>query len=330
MFSAAQALYLAKTAEMNDLEFEAFKINTSRTQLSQEANQLGNRMAGLDVPVPPLASDFTRIQYSYMMGTDNVTISRVVPRNENYDVTISMNTHGDYMDYRGDYRVNLEEGRFLVGDTELVTMAVAHLPDEQLPRYINAIRNTFEDYASEDLYPNSAIMEAFMVYKEVLPSNQVAYHFIERADLDVLNQDRPEDFFEYYDYIMNGSYTTETTLRDCLLQFDAAGRITQISVPSSVDAANDAVRYTHYPVTATQVTDNVAYEDAYNKYQYKKHLYEQEQSELEQKIQVIQRQDKGLELQLTELENKRNALKAEMEGLKKVIEDATEGFKTFA
>ena len=75
----------------------------------------------------------------------------------------------------------------------------------------------------------------------------------------------------------------------------------------------------------------MAYEDAFAAYTYEKQLYDREQAELNAQISTIQRQDKRLELQLTELDTRRTAITTEMEAVKKVLNEGAErGFKTFS
>ncbi len=81
----------------------------------------------------------------------------------------------------------------------------------------------------------------------------------------------------------------------------------------------------------TESTDNDAYEDAFNEYEYKKYLYDKEQQAINAKTSIIQSEDKNLELKLTRLDNERNAVKTEIDAVKKVVDDNIEkSFKTFS
>ena len=85
-----------------------------------------------------------------------------------------------------------------------------------------------------------------------------------------------------------------------------------------------------YSLDASTASDDAAYNDAMNKYHYDKSLYEQEVQAINSKIQIIQQQDKDLELRLKQLDTEENAISTEMEAVKKVISKNVEStFKTF-
>ena len=73
--AASQARYLALVARKSNCEYEGQQINQARTVLANQSANLFNQMLGLNVPVPPNTSDFTKTQYSYKDGTNASTIS---------------------------------------------------------------------------------------------------------------------------------------------------------------------------------------------------------------------------------------------------------------
>ena len=110
-----------------------------------------------------------------------------------------------------------------------------------------------------------------------------------------------------------------------------------IEEPRRIQAADQKDQYTNRwkslngcKTTVVEVTDNAAYQDSYNQYLYKQYLYEQEMESINAKTEVIQQQDKALELQLSQLDTEQNELKTEMEALDKVLGDNVESsYKTF-
>ena len=114
----------------------------------------------------------------------------------------------------------------------------------------------------------------------------------------------------------------------CQLEFDPkTGRITKVGYP---DPANES-KIQWRDVQAETVTDDKAYEDAFNQYEYKKYLYDQRQQEINVKTSIIQSEDKNLELKLTRLDNERNAVNTEIEAVKKVVQDNIDkSYKTFS
>ena len=85
-----------------------------------------------------------------------------------------------------------------------------------------------------------------------------------------------------------------------------------------------------YAVTTNTVTDQAKYNDAMNQYEYDKYEYDQSIQNINAKIEVIQSEDKNLELRLKQLDTEQDAIQTEMDAVQKVIEKNTEStFKTF-
>ena len=109
------------------------------------------------------------------------------------------------------------------------------------------------------------------------------------------------------------------------LEQDSTGRI--ISVTLNPD---DPATKVTYAVTTNTITDQAKYDDAMNQYEYDKYEYDQSIQNINAKIEVIQSEDKNLELRLKQLDTEQKAIQTEMESVQKVIEKNTEStFKTF-
>ena len=86
-----------------------------------------------------------------------------------------------------------------------------------------------------------------------------------------------------------------------------------------------------YALNTETVTDDEAYQDAMNQYNYKVQQYEKTIADINARTSIIQQQDRTLELRLKQLDTEQNALSTEMEAVKKVIKDNVEStFKTFS
>ena len=135
-----------------------------------------------------------------------------------------------------------------------------------------------------------------------------------------------------YDYIANGAYTKNTEYDNTQLEFDpATGRITSMTIPTTYDADGKPLTYTTFDFEAKTVTDEAAYQDAYNQYEYETYLYDQKNKEINAKTEVIQQEDKNLELKLQRLDNERTQITTEIEAVEKVINDNIEAsYKTFS
>ena len=109
---------------------------------------------------------------------------------------------------------------------------------------------------------------------------------------------------------------------NALLETDGNGRFT------SVKFDNDSLTYS---LKVEQKTNEVAYEDAHNRYLYEKAQYEKTIADINAKTSIIQKEDRTLELRLKQLDTEQNALATEMDAVKKVIKDNVEKtFKTFS
>ena len=107
-----------------------------------------------------------------------------------------------------------------------------------------------------------------------------------------------------------------------LLETDSNGRF------KSVKFDNNSVVY---DLNVETVTDEAAYKDAMNEYNYKKEQYEKTIADINAKTSIIQQEDRTLELRLKQLDTEQNALATEMDAVKKVIKDNVEKtFKTFS
>ncbi len=133
------------------------------------------------------------------------------------------------------------------------------------------------------------------------------------------NIDNQQSSLSYYS-ASNITQKVEDTQK-ALLETDSSGRFT------SVKLADDSATYS---LSATTTTNEAAYNDAMNGYYFDKATYEKSVSDINAKTEIIQTQDKTLELRLEQLNTEQSALQNEMEAVKKVVDKHVElGFKTF-
>jgi hypothetical protein len=137
------------------------------------------------------------------------------------------------------------------------------------------------------------------------------------------NYEKPIDVQEKLAYY-NAAYlqTRIEETNHALLETDGNGRF------KSVKFEDDSVVYSLHTET---VTDNEAYEDAMNEYNYKVQQYEKTIADINAKTSIIHQQDRTLELRLKQLDTEHNALATEIDAVKKVIKDNVDKtFKTFS
>ena len=113
-------------------------------------------------------------------------------------------------------------------------------------------------------------------------------------------------------------------VEDCEIEKDSSGRYINITIK---DASGTKITYA---LTTTTATDQAAYDDAMNQYEYEKYEYDQAIQDINSKIEIIQSEDKNLELRLKQLDTEQDAISTEIDAVQKVIEKNVESsFKTF-
>lgn len=207
------------------------------------------------------------------------------------------------------------------GDVDGITVGgegIHELTDDEKQKYGDAIANS----GLKDAQGNAYEPDDFYIYY----NDDNAAVFVLKSDVADGNNNATT-----YSYVANGEYTKNTTYDDVQLTFDPTnGRITEIAIPT-YGPDGTVASWTSIPVSAETVTDEAAYEDAYNKYEYDTYLYDQKNKEINAKTEVIQQEDKNLELKLQRLDNERTQITTEIEAVEKVINDNIESsYKTFS
>ena len=105
-----------------------------------------------------------------------------------------------------------------------------------------------------------------------------------------------------------------------------AGRFSTIKIDSN-DNYPSHLSGKEFSITTKSVPDELAYQDAYNDYEFEKNRYEQRIAEINAQTEIIQSEDKQLELRLKQLDTEQEAIKTEMDSVTKVVQENIE--KTF-
>ncbi len=109
--------------------------------------------------------------------------------------------------------------------------------------------------------------------------------------------------------------------KKALMQTDGKGRF------STVKFEDDDTVYT---LKCETITDDAAYQDAMNQYFYKQEKYDKAVADINAKTEIIQAEDRELQLRLEQLGTEQTALQTEMEACQKVVSKNIENsFKTF-
>ncbi len=223
---------------------------------------------------------------------------------------------GDYKDYYTVY------GPAFVGNCELTELI--DLTKDQEAELAQIIKD-FPDSNIAKYFDENGVYQKSGVYS--FQMNGVTY-FTDEYDLYQSMQTYDEygkpiegqEKLPYYNATYIKTKIEETN--HALLETDGNGRF------KSVKFDDDSVVYA---LNTETVTDEAAYEDAMNEYRYKVQQYEKTIADINAKTSIIQKEDRTLELRLKQLDTEQNALKTEMDAVKKVISDNVEStFKTFS
>ena len=205
-----------------------------------------------------------------------------------------------------------------IGGLTVGGKGVHKLTEEEKQKYGDAIANCGLKDASGEAYG----VDDFLMYYD----DKGGAVFVLESDVYDGNNNAVT-----YAYVPNGEFSKSQTYDEAKLVFDPTnGRITEIAIPNYDEEGNIA-SWTSISVQAETVVDENAYNDAYAQYEYDTYLYDQKNKEINAKTEIIQQEDKNLELKLQRLDNERTQITTEIEAVEKVINDNIEGsYKTFS
>lgn len=319
--AASQARYLGLTARKTNVEYEGQQVNQARTALAMECANTFQELVALEVPTAPSTQDFTKLQYSYTDGTTAETITQMNTLQNDPDGYNYIVTHHHYADVytgvetmNGNPQVKLDEqgNPTYVGNCELT----AYDPDDK------DLKNAYEQICKE--FPNKRIATSQNIY---------TWQFFDKTYFGCL-----EDLQETARSAPDPSKPTEN--QNKMPQYDAQYISTKIerTQRAFVDLDNSgrpqSIRYedstAKFALNTETITDEEAYQDAMNKYQYNMEVYEKRIRDINAKTERLQMEDRTLELRLRQLDTEQEALQTELEAVKKVIDKNIEStFKTF-
>lgn len=173
----------------------------------------------------------------------------------------------------------------------------------------------------EGTYNNSTYLGGIYTYDQAGKTYYVTYYDLANSAVNGtgINQIDNQPKLAYYG--AEDMDQPKTVTEKAIVEADSSGRFT------SIRFENDSIVYQLNSETAT---DEVAYDDAMNQYNYERALYDKKVSDINAKTSIIQRQDQNLELRLKQLDTEQNALNTEIDAVSKVVKDNVEkSFKTF-
>ena len=356
--AASQARFLGLTARKNNVEFEGQQVNQQRTTLSNQSANYYNNLLGMAVPVPPSVDDYTKTVYTFEDGalTNQITAMMSQP-NGDYTISYLRQWTDDFSVVSANTSiVNANTGKtvFKVGaitlrqmvtrtDAQIEAMTTTQLEtfrgtDEYLKTLSDdQLKNLLkEENAYIELLKNKYGKDSeYMVrYIKNTTTGEYEANFYKKTDLTGANYDDNGNSLSNINCYKIGSETKSEevkALKGCKVEKDSSGRYINIKIPAYDANGNpDINKGITYALTTSTATDQAAYEDAMNQYEYEKYEYDQAIQEINAKIEIVQAQDKNLELRLKQLDTEQKAISTEIDAVSQVIQKNTESsFKTF-
>lgn len=353
--AASQARFLSLTARKNNVEFEGQQINQQRTTLSNESSNYYSQLCNLSVPTPPSTEDYTKTTYTFVDGSETNTINSLVAKqNGLYILNYTQSYETENVVSNGSVvttKKTDDEGNttFYVGSTKLRAINPdATVDDEDIKSdpYLSTLEtaevqdiltmeNTYlallsEKYGDDEWYVRYQKNSTTGSYEPVFYNKQQ----VDEADYS----DKTSASLSGIKSYVYGTTTETREIKNATARVDqdTSGRYINIYIYDTnadgsikTDASGNEI-YTEYELTTTTESDDNAYNDAMNQYNYNKAKYDQELEAINAKIEIIQGQDKDLELRLKQLDTEENAISTELDSVKKVIsKNVDSSFKTF-
>ena len=367
--SASQARFLSLTARKANVEYEGQQINQQRTALSNESSNYYSQLTSLAVPVPPSSADYTKITYTFKDGNENNTVTSLIATSDTkntgvYMLNYSQEIPSNNMVVNGTNIVTrsgaAEAYTYNIGAVTLQDVdkaAVSSLDESKRKEYIEKYiaagipAEVANQYSNEQIINKIAVeAQYYALAKEKYACDDWLVRYVKNAatgsyDAVLYNKNELEsaDYNDKTGASLTGikqhiyGETTETKeIKNAYakVEQDSSGRYISLFVydEKPFDESGNFVDKSgrKYDLTTTTESDDAAYNDAMNQYYYDKAVYDQQIDSINDKIEIIQVQDKNLELKLKQLDTEQNAISTEMDAVKKVISKNVESsFKTF-
>lgn len=343
--SASQARFLSLTARKTNVEYEGQQINQQRTTLSNESSSYYSQLCQMTVPTPPSSADYTKTVYTFTDGSETNTVnSLIAQRNGYYIINYTQEIPTDSVVSNGTVLVSKKnDNEYYIGSTRLRPLGTADdtdpylssLKDDQAREDALALENQYLTMLQEKYNET----EWYVRYQLNTTNNSYSPVFYSKAQVE--NADYNEKTGASLSTIKSYVYGQTTETREiknapARVEQDSTGRYISVLIYDTdtdgnirVDDNGNEVG-TEYSLITSTTSDDAAYNDAMNQYNYDKAIYDQNIQEINSKIEIIQQQDKNLELRLKQLDTEENAISTEIDAVKKVISKNVEtSFKTF-
>jgi len=342
--AASQARYLQITARKTNTEYEGQQINQQRTMLANESAGLFSQLMALTVPTAPSTTNYTKTQYSFSDGANACTITDINPITGSADYNAEVTYYNTEKEETGVLKTRSDLGiknegtalnptYWLTNGTkntnQLKTIPTKTDDAETYQTDLAAIQQICDDNPKSQIATDMEYDSTTKKLNEsLLNSNVYKYksadgmtYYLAKTDVEAAaaKAGTPTTLNFGYDATLS---TKKYATKDAYLATSDSGRYSEITLEGYS---------TTFDLTASTTTDEAAYEDAMSEYQYQQNIYDKSVSDINAKTEIIEQEDKTLELKLARLDTEQQALQTELDAVKKVIDkNIEETFKTFS
>lgn len=300
----------------SDVEFEGQQINQQRTTLATETSAYNTQLLGLNVPTAPSSDSYTKNSYTFTNNgnTYNVTSTMYDSATSTYTINATYNTTASAAKTgMSTYAGSAATGYTVGSGSSPTSLTALDLSTE------DAVTKAQDESNLNTIFGSTYSTTAGTYYKYTVDGTTRYVLATELADPTTGAGTGTNITYHYVDDEASVTENSKTT--GCLITWSDSGRM-----ESFTDSTGKV-----YTLSVSSTTDDAAYNDAMNEYQYQKALYDQSIDNINAQVDVIQSQDKKLELKLQDLDTQQQALNTEMDSVKKVIDKNIEAsFKAFA
>ncbi len=349
--AASQARFLGLTARKTNTEYEGQQINQQRTMLANKSANYYNDLLGMTVPTPPSVDEYTKTVYSFNDGAlQNTVTSLIAQADGKYMVSYTRTWTNDCAVVASSSSiVNLEgndaksdDAVFRCGSKRLRTLGYIDTAMIQNDEYLKTLspdgskNDKIIQLEEEEQQFISLLNEKYgepkdprgwqVLYQEDTTTNTwnpTFYDSTTLANAVYTDKGSSTSFIPAY---TRGSAVEREEIKGAtaMLEQDSSGRYINITIFDE-DGNSET-----YALDTNTSKDDAAYNDAMNQYNYDKAQYEKSVQDINSKIEIVQAEDRTLELRLKQLDTEQKAISNEMEAVTKVIEkNVGDTFKTF-
>ena len=293
--AASQARFLGLTARMNNVEFEGQQINQQRTALSNKSASYYTDLLGMEVPTAPSVEEFTQTVYTFNDGalTNQITSLIADPDDPGtYKVSYIRSWTDDFSVVSASPSIITEktagtitggnvtaDGEYIIGATTLYKLYNKDTDPTADDLKDDARKDEYWKSLSEDQRKNLLLEEkAFLdllqdthgntdnyLVRYVQNTSTGEYEAVFYNQKDVIGaiysdtNNNSQSFIAAYKVGSADRVEEIKGVEGCKLEQDSTGRYINITIDGK-----------QYALSTNTVTDQDAYEDAMNQYEYDK------------------------------------------------------------